>query len=403
MFEFLKKKVGGPSQKKEKVEIPASDNPIAYALLLLKNMVEEESCIEGNSLILVREKMKYTIGFDGIEERNGNFVSHMYLWAEHPMLINSVYEMCSGIGETLEDAIECSVKSFIYAAYDCWKLVLKDQWCGGFTTEVQKNERKWHFCGSKKALMGNEAEVDSDYCLWMVIQEEAKKYLGALECYWIKIYIGIRGDMNVSEVRINDARIEELSLLLQEYAANLPLKGENYYSEKQFFFLKQDSSTFVPYPYSKKEIKQKVESALRLKWQCYQEEQDKYYRGLEQICGEDGMLFIELDCFLREMAAIYAYQEEVTIGEEIFAFRNNEIKESYYSTQFSAYDWIRQTMLSLFGSKELPHELFALLISESAIGTMIQNGEEEDKRIEKRIEKVRGFGIVDEDFALRVR
>ena len=77
--------------------------------------------------------------------------------------------------------------------------------------------------------------MNQDYSLWNVISKEINKYLGSQKCYWIKAYIGVLNHKNISEVRINDTRIEELSNLLQKYALTLDIDSE-FYSEKQFFF-----------------------------------------------------------------------------------------------------------------------------------------------------------------------
>lgn len=405
MFKFLKKKQA-PEQTTEPVpeqNAAPAQSLAQLALELLKREIEHtgEPChIDGGRLVLERQSMAFTVGFDSVEERNGFVASHMYVWTEHPKMTEPVYEMCSGLGRTREDAVMQSVLSFIYAAYSCWQSVLKEEWCTGFTTTVQDRERIWHLAGGRKALTGNEPEVDQDECLWKAIGEPIKKYLGAPRCYWIKLYIGKVNGKNLSEVRINDIRIGELSRLLQEYADRLPIRGTGLYSEKQFFFVEQDESTYVPYPYAKNEVERMAKEALALKWQCWQEQdEDKYDQKLSALCKGDGMLFVELDCFMREMAAIYAYQENVDFGQEIFAFRDGSIQESYYATQFQAYPWIFQTMVNTFRNHEQPNDLFALLLTESAIGQMIRGAEEKGKPMHE----VRGFGIMDEDHGLKVR
>lgn len=379
------------------------EKAIAFAMELLQTEILKrgEAChMEEDSLLLDNQSLRLRLGFDGLEQGTGRVVSHMYVWADHPNLTDPIYEMCSAMGTTWEEAVSQSVMSFLYAAYSCWEMVFQEGWCSQFTTTVQGKERLWYLGGGLKALTGDEPEVNQDDCLWKVVEEDLKKYLGALKYYWIKIYIGVMNRENYSEVRINDIRVEALSKQLQEYADKLPIHGKGYYSQKQFFFLVQDESTFEPYPYSKGELEEKVTQTLQLKWQCYQENnQQKYYQGLAQICKEDDMLYIELECFLREMTAMYAYQNHKNFEQEIFAFRDGAMQETYYATQFTAYPWIYNKMLQIFHSAELPSELFSILLSESAIGHLVEESEEKGKEISA----IRGFGIMDDDHVLKVR
>ena len=373
---------------------------IEYALVMLQDALEEKSSIEGKSLYLPNEKLRLSISFESLDEHEGRYISNMAIHGEHALFTDTFYEMASCMGNSIEEAIQGSLKSFLYSAMDGLRNCFKKKYIDEFTSTLQGKNHLWHLSDSGKTLYSSKKEkrVNQDYSLWNVINKEINKYLGSQKCYWIKAYIGVLNHKNISEVRINDTRIEELSNLLQKYASTLDIDSE-FYSEKQFFFLTQDNSTYVPYPHTQYEIQRKTVETMKLLEKVIEKQSwEHYYEELEALCGNDMQLAVMLDCFPREMAAIYAYQNHIRFGNEIFMFRNGKVEEIYYTTQFTAYGWIYKALIGCFRNQEVNRDVFSLLVNNSAIYKLI----EQSKEKEKGIQFVRGFGIVDDDHSFVV-
>lgn len=389
--------------KKNNPQPPPTDW-MAYATQQLQAQLDTPSRLENGLIYLPELGMALQLSFETMEGSQGHYRSDLAVRAWHPDLPFTFYEMAACAGTSYEETIQRSLFSFLHASMDGWRKCLSGNYCDSFTNVVQGKERLYHVSTSEKVYLGIGPKAESEgqdcaHCLWHVLKQELPKYLGAPKLNWVKAYIGLVNGENISEVRVNDMRIEHLSKLLQQYAETLGVTSR-LYSEKQMFFISQDDSTYVPYPYTKQEIQAKTLSALKLLAESgLQGDWDVYYSNLTQLCAGDDMLFTELDCFPREMAALYLYRDQVTCDYELFMFRNGARQETFYIPQMSAYCWIQETMLDALSKKKLPSDLFALLLSNSAIYQLM----EQAKQKNSSIAHISGFGVADEDHTFQIR
>lgn len=306
-----------------------------------------------------------------------------------------LFECCAGTGKDADSAIGMATGSFLFAFMQGIALMKRGE--DGIPLESEFNGKAHRWSAYKSNVVGTGESTGSDEdtktvttVYWDLLKEHIVKRLGNQKMCYVKIYaakaIGADGEQITGECRINDVPSAELGELVGEIAAKWNVR--QFSSQKQFFFIKQDPATFLPYPYSENKInvlREKVRTALKLFAAVQtQEDYDNLPDKLLAALG-DKTLVEECYSFLPEICAERAFGQ-IQFSEEVQFFIPNKPVVSIYKNQLADFFPLGNLMFGIFDSGyfgEKTNDLFGLLTSLSSIYGAVKQLQESSKELDK--------------------
>ncbi len=382
-------------------------DPMQRVLESLHGCLETKDEIKDGKIFCPEWNITITPEIDQLEQQMA--VLNFYISA--PDWEEPLFECCAGMGKDTDTAIGIATGSFLFAFMQGIALMRRGEDEVPLESEFVGHTHRWSVYKSNVVGTGESTEDDDDAkavtsVYWNLLKEHIAKRLGNQKMCYVKIYaakaVGADGEQITGECRINDVPSDELGALVGEVAAKWSV--QQFASQKQFFFIKQDSETVLPYPYSVNKInvlREKVRTALELFGGIQtQEDYDTLPDKLLAVLG-DKTLTEECFSFLPEICAEHAFGQ-ITFSEEL-QFSTNSGLVTVYKNQLADFYPLGNLMFGLFDSGvfgEQTNDLYRLLISLSSIGSGVQQLREQDRELEG-CRMVALIFNVSEDFEIR--
>ena len=300
---------------------------------LLHNGLEVEDQVEGDAIFLPEYGVRIFPKVEQLRKKG----AVLNFWLTAPQWGTTLFECSAAVGDSPSRALGMAVHSFLFSFLDgICRMECRENPMEVVSTFAGRVHR-WALYPSNIVGMG-ECPQPQGQIWWDALGQEIKKRLGNQRLCYVKIYgAKINGEVT-GECRINDIKSEELSAMV----AGLVEKWEDvpFASQKQFFFLRQEEETLLPYPYEGEEGKQRfVQGVIRgvqLFHACRTEEDyDSFSQRLTQEIG-DGTLAAECLTFLPELCAGNAFPQ-LCAAETVEICREDLPKETVYKNQLADY------------------------------------------------------------------
>lgn len=317
--------------EKDENSFSSIDEASAFLLNSLNNCFDIESNIQDGMVILPKWNISIYPRIDEMSEKI--VTSHYYIssteWDE------PLFECSTGIGNTQKDALGMSQGSFLFGITDAIMHMINDENSKELQTEFAGHEHSWKvYVGNIVGMGQTPADIDAD-CYWNALRDQIAKRIGNRKLCYVKIYGANDGNGNIiGECRINNIKSDELSGIV----ADMVRKWDNtqFGSQKQFFMIKQNEETYIEYPFTISEIKDKTELAMKLFEKCETEEEyDKFPDTLLTITDGDSSLAWELYSFIPEICGSNAFNKLKYPETVLMNFCGETHK--YYLTQLYSY------------------------------------------------------------------
>lgn len=302
-----------------------------------------------------------------------------------PSWDRSIFEVCSGIGKDVREALGMAQGSFVFALMDAVTRMQKNDTPEVFESEFAGNTHKWklyigNICGMGYGSDDKTADTDTRI-YWNVLKEHIAKRIGNQKVCYVKVFASNTGDGNaIGEVRINNLRSEELSRIVEDMAAKWTNTG--FASHKQFFLLKQEKETTIPYPYTEADIIRKTKWAMKIFEICLQEDKVEAYGDVLYSETKDDNLADELYDFIPEICAEPVI--ELPYPETVALNIKGKL-QTYYKTQLYSYSIIYDTVFDTLQSDILqdPKEVRNGYIMSSSVASIANQLMEQGYQLEQ--------------------
>lgn len=347
-----------------------NQNTIYTEILTCLNSLIEHSFLEGDAVLIPKENVKIVPFISSFKDR---FVS-IGFEVHHQKFDKPFVDMSAGVGETISDAIHNAVKSFLVSAFCGVRHLINGEYHHKYQNIFCGEQKKWYVSESCIASMGADNNVpDAGY--WSLIKDHLFDHLGNKKYYIIKIYASKQNSGEITcECRINGFVSHDISQKLSEFVESwevtMPIS-----SNKQFFFIEQSEETYKEYPYTFEEIADFTASAARIivdrnKDGC----SDSLLADIHELTN-DFSLAVELHSFIPEICAERAFSE-IEYDEHMTVMYNDDNKPLIGKDQFASYRWIQEGLFNAFDEKKLTNDDYGVLISASAIYSVIRSFQE---------------------------
>lgn len=338
---------------------------------------------QDNCIVIPEWRMTIAPAIEQLDDRIAVINFHLFC----PEWDEPLFECCAACAKDSDSAIGMAMGSFLF----CFMQGIAAMKQGDDPEKVEstfagKNHR-WKLFKSNNVGMG---ESTGEARFWDMLKEHIVKRLGNQKMCYVKVFaskaIG-KSDVQVTgEVRINDIPSPELSKLVESAASKWDV--EQFSSQKQFFFLKQEPETTVTVRHSdadeKMSLADKLKIALEMFNACETKEQhDAIYDKLSAKLN-DVTLAEELLSFLPEIAAENAFPQ-IEFSEQIKISVEGAEPIECYKTQLADYYPIHKTLFSLFGSGVFGDQtdiIYRKLIGSSSIYNCVRQIEEQGSKLE---------------------
>lgn len=300
-----------------------------------------------------------------------------------PQWDREIFEICSGFGNDTNAALGMAQGSFMFALMDAVTRLNTNDHPEAFESEFVGNKHRWKlYIGNILGVGGKDDNADLDTKMyWNVLKEQIAKRLGNQKMCYVKIFASNSGAGDaIGEVRINNLKSEELSRIVQDMTAKWT--NTEFKSHKQFFLLKQEEETTLPYPYTEADIIRKTKWAMKIFEICLQEDKVEAYGDVLYSETKDDNLSAEFYRFIPEICAEsaieLAYPETLDLG-------TGDKTSTCYKTQLYSYSIIHDTIFDTLEGNELddPKNVRASYIYSSAIGSVASQAIEKGCKLEQ--------------------
>lgn len=371
-----------------KFEHHHKNDPMKRILEGLHGCLETKDEIRGETIFCPEWNIAIKPQIDQLDDRMAvlNFYISSPDWEE------PLFECCAGIGKDADTAIGMAVGSFLFAFMQGIAIMQRGEDGVPLESEFNGNTHRWSVY--KSNVVGNGENIGDDVkevtaLYWDLLKEHISKRLGNQKMCYVKIYaakaVGADGEQITGECRINDVPSSELGALVGEIAAKWNV--QQFASQKQFFFIKQDPATLLPSPYGSENkitvLKEKVKTALELfNGVQTQEDYDSLPDRLLAALG-DKTLAEECYSFLPEICAERAF-DQMRFSEQVQFFVPNKPIVTVYKNQLADFYPLGTLMFTLFDSGyfgENTNNLYGLLVSLSSIYGAVQQAKEKGSDI----------------------
>lgn len=388
------------SQEVNGIDLTIPENVKEFVKKQIADLMEEETQLRDNSVLVPKWNVSIYPDVQQVDERG--VVLDLYIKA--PQWGKSLYECSVGMGNDPQSNIGLALGSFIFAFMKGIAAMENEKEGIALTTSFSEKTHKWNVYKTDIVGIGkNENFTDVD-TYWNALKEDIKKRLGNQKLCYVKIFGSKMGDDVIGECRIDDVVSPELSKKVADIVSKWQVEG--FVSQKQFFFIRQEESTTLPYPYEGEEgfqlLKDKVALAAKM---FHESDTEELYQSLPERLGEalqDETLGIECFSFLPEICTEHAFSE-ATYSEKVnFAYPSGSMIEVYKS-QLADYELLKRAILTVFHEGtlgELTDDIYREYIGSSATYSVFAQMQEKGSDLKDASTVAIAFSV-DEDFEIR--
>ena len=348
---------------------------------LLHGGLQDEDRVEGNAILLPRQGVRILPQVEQISQR-GAVVN---LWLEAPQWGKRLFECSVGMGSSPTQALGLSASSFIFSFLEGVMRMEDRVEPRELETLFDGKTHRWELYPSNIVGLGSAPQPEGQVW-WELLGEDIQRRLGNQRVCYVKIY-GAKVDGQVTgECRVDDIKSEELSAKVAQAVERWP--AGQFASQKQFFFIRQQEETILPYPYEGAEGERRLRSALgeavRMFMACRTEEDyDQYSQRLGERIGDE-TLADECLTFLPELCAANAFPQ-LQAAETVEICREGRPPETVYKNQLADYYPLWTLLLQLFQEEELgadPDAIYREYVGYSSTCNVVRQMEQQGSRLE---------------------
>ncbi len=348
---------------------------------LLHGGLQDEDRVEGNAILLPRQGVRILPQVEQISQR-GAVVN---LWLEAPQWGKRLFECSVGMGSSPSQALGLSASSFIFSFLEGVMRMEDRVEPRELETLFDGKTHRWELYPSNIVGLGSAPQPEGQVW-WELLGEDIQRRLGNQRVCYVKIY-GAKVDGQVTgECRVDDIKSEELSAKVAQAVERWP--AGQFASQKQFFFIRQQEETILPYPYEGAEGERRLRSALgeavRMFMACRTEEDyDQYSQRLGERIGDE-TLADECLTFLPELCAANAFPQ-LQAAETVEICREGRPPETVYKNQLADYYPLWTLLLQLFQEEELgadPDAIYREYVGYSSTCNVVRQMEQQGSRLE---------------------
>lgn len=348
---------------------------------LLHGGLQDEDRVEGNAILLPRQGVRILPQVEQISQR-GAVVN---LWLEAPQWGKRLFECSVGMGSSPSQALGLSASSFIFSFLEGVMRMEDRVEPRELETLFDGKAHRWELYPSNIVGLGSAPQPEGQVW-WELLGEDIQRRLGNQRVCYVKIY-GAKVDGQVTgECRVDDIKSEELSAKVAQAVERWP--AGQFASQKQFFFIRQQEETILPYPYEGAEGERRLRGALgeavRMFMACRTEEDyDQYSQRLGERIGDE-TLADECLTFLPELCAANAFPQ-LQAAETVEICREGRPPETVYKNQLADYYPLWTLLLQLFQEEELgadPDAIYREYVGYSSTCNVVRQMEQQGSRLE---------------------
>lgn len=388
------------SQDFDGVDLTIPENVKEFVKKQIADLIEEETQLRENSVLISKWDVSIYPDVQQVNERG--VVLDLYIKA--PQWGKSLYECSVGMGSDPQSNIGLALGSFIFAFMKGIAAMENKKEGITLTTSFSNKTHQWTVYKTDIVGIGkNENFTDVD-TYWDALKEDIKKRLGNQKLCYVKIFGSKMGDDVTGECRIDDVVSQELSKKVADIVSKWQVEG--FVSQKQFFFIRQEESTTLPYPYEGEAgfqlLKDKVALAAKM---FHESDTEELYQSLPERLGEalqDKVLGIECFSFLPEICTEHAFSEAMYSEKVNFAYPSGPMIEVYKS-QLADYELLKRAILTVFNEGtlgELTDDIYREYIGSSATYSVFAQMQEKGSDLKDASTVAIAFSV-DEDFEIR--
>lgn len=357
--------------------------PLQQILITIKEGLRYDCENRGDCLFIPKWQMTIKPEINQLDDR----MAVLYFYIFCPEWDEPLFECSAACSKDQNTAIGMALSSFVFCFLQGILAMQEDDEPDKLKSRFAGLSHRWRVYKTDSVGMGESTE---DPRFWDLLKPHIEKRLGNQRLCYVKVFaskaIGQDGQQVTGEVRINDVPSPELGKLVEQVAAKWDIK--QFSSQKQFFFLKQESETTLPNPYSGAEQRftftENTKTALEHIAKCNsQEEYDELYGTLTEKL-KDITLTEEILAFLPEIAAENAFSQ-MQYSEQIKIAINGKEPAECYKSQLADYYPLQKTMFSLFDSGvfgDRTDDIYRKLIGCSSIYNVVRQMEDKGSKLE---------------------
>ena len=355
--------------------------PIQRILDSIKDCLTVGCEKQDNCIVIPEWHMTIVPEIEQLDDRIAVINFHLFC----PEWDEPLFECCAACSKDQDTAIGMAMGSFLFCFMQGVAVMQQGDDPETFESSFVGRSHRWELFKSNNVGMG---ENVGETPFWDMLKEHIVKRLGNQRMCYVKVFaskaVGKNDEQITGEVRINDIPSPELSKMVERAASEWNV--EQFSSQKQFFFIKQDTVTLDRYSGAndRAALADKVKLALELFSSCETEEQyNDMYRVLPQKLN-DTTLAEELLSFLPEIAAENAFSQ-MEFSEQIKISVGGAEPVELYKSQLSDYYPIQRIMFALFSSGVLGDQtdnIYRKLIGNSSIYNCVRQLEEKGSSLE---------------------
>ena len=288
------------------------------------------------------------------------------------VLRSQFFECSVGLGENCESAYGMAIGTFAFSFMQGLKNLSDNNVKYKAVSEFAGHPHSWNVFASNIVGKGQsgESHAPSDY--WELLNEDIIKRLGNQKVTYVKVFCANHESNVIGECRINDIPVPELGEKVASIGKNWSNAG--YKSEKQFFFIVQDDSTIVDYPYASLDGREKLRSAVAeyLKVFSNIRSQKEYENIVDTVTAITGDKTLASECysFITEICAERYFEGTFICGDSFNLFYPDNTSVTSYKSQLSDYIPIKEAVFNTFSSNVLGENtdrVFGQLVEMSSI------------------------------------
>lgn len=298
-----------------------------------------------------------------------------------------LFECCAACAKDTDTAIGMAMGSFLF----CFMQGISEMEYGESYEPVESHfagkEHRWRMFKSNNVGMG---ESVGEAGFWDLLKEHIVKRLGNQRMCYVKVFaskaVGKEDVQITGEVRVNDIPSAELGKLVEKVAAEWNV--EQFSSQKQFFFLKQEPETTIfrnlTGAVKREALADRMKLALEWLNECENEEQynDLHFRLVAEF--NEITLAEEMLSFLPEIAAENAFPQ-IEYSEQIRISVGGGEPVECYKSQLADYYPMHRTLFALFSSGVFGEQtdiIYRKLIGNSSIYNCVRQLNEKGGKLE---------------------
>ena len=368
--------------KKKEYQLSEPEGIVAYVKQELSELLKGDSVIEEDGVLF--RQWNVFVHPEVQQATDRGVVLDLYI--EAPQWGKSLYECTVGMGDDPKTRIGMALASFVFSFMQ--GIISMEEKREGIpvTTKFAGREHRWNVYKTDIVGTGRQNKSTDPNVYWDALKDDIFKRLGNQKLCYVKVFGSKVGREITGEVRIDDVKSEELSERVAKLVAEWDSEGYGFVSQKQFFFIRQEESTLIPYPYEGREgfakLKEKVIMAARL---FHEADTEELYDTLTERLGEalqDPVLGYECFAFLPELCTENAFPETMFPETVDFIYPDGR-RETVYKGQLADYELLRRALFTAFGDGvfgEATDDIYRGYISSSAtyslFAQMMEKGSE---------------------------